>query len=369
MIPWASPGAQYLARKDEIQAAISRVLESGVYVLGEEVDSFERAFADYCGTAHAVGVASGTDALILALKALNIEAGDEIVTVAHTAVATAAAVIAAGAIPVLVDVEPGFYTLDPAGLEKAIGPRTKAIIAVHLYGQPADMAAITSIADRHGIKVVEDCAQAAGARYRGKRVGSIGDMGCFSFYPPKNLGAIGEGGMGATRDDVLASRIRRLRQYGWNEARETENVGVNSRLDPLQAAILTVKLAYLDADNARRVAIARRYNDGLAGLPVTLPKERDQVSHAYHLYVIGCDNRDDMRAHLARQKIGSAVHYPASVHRQKGYAERVRIPQGGLPVTDRLAGRILTIPLYTELRDADCDSVIAAIRSFYRSSH
>ena len=271
MIPWASPGAQYLAHRDEIQAAISRVLESGLYILGEEVESFESAFANYCGAGHAVGVGSGTDALILALKALDIGPGDEVVTVSHTALATAAAIIATGATPVLIDVDPNYYTLDPAGLEKAVGPRTRAVIAVHLYGQPADMDAISAIAGHHGLKVIEDCAQATGARYCDQHR-RIGDVSCFSFYPTKNLGAIGDGGMVTTRDGALASRVRRLRQYGWDETRETESVGVDWILNSLQAAILNVKLAHLDADNVRRRVIAQRYNDGLADLPLALPE-------------------------------------------------------------------------------------------------
>jgi dTDP-4-amino-4,6-dideoxygalactose transaminase len=365
MISWASPGAQYLAHRDEIQAAISRVLESGLYILGEEVESFESAFANYCGAGHAVGVGSGTDALILALKALDIGPGDEVVTVSHTALATAAAIIATGATPVLIDVDPNYYTLDPAGLEKAVGPRTRAVIAVHLYGQPADMDAISAIAGHHGLKVIEDCAQATGARYCDQHVGSIGDVSCFSFYPTKNLGAIGDGGMVTTRDGALASRVRRLRQYGWDGTRETESVGVNSRLDSLQAAILNVKLAHLDADNVRRRVIAQRYNDALADLPLALPRERQQTSHAYHLYVIACDDRDGLRTHLSRQQIGSAVHYPTPVHGHRGYVERSRIPDGGLPVTDRLVRQILTLPLHPELSEGDCDSIVAAVRGYY----
>jgi dTDP-4-amino-4,6-dideoxygalactose transaminase len=365
VILWASPGAQYRAHKDAIQAAISRVLESGVYILGEEVESFERAFADYCVVDHGVGVGNGTDALILALKALNIGSGDEVITVSHTALATVAAVIATGATPVLVDVDPVFYTMEPARVEEAIGPRTKAVIPVHLYGQPADMDAIGAIAARHGLKVIEDCAQAAGASYRDQRVGSIGDFGCFSFYPTKNLGAIGDGGMIITADGELASCVRRLRQYGWNDLRETQGLGVNSRLDPLQAAILKAKLTYLDADIAKRIATAQRYDRGLAGLPVTTPAVRQHTVNAYHLYVIACDNRDGLGAHLAKRKIGSAVHYPVPAHRQKGYAERVRISDRGLPVTDRLARRVLSLPLYPELSESDCATVIAAVRDYY----
>ncbi|HZP76301.1 MAG TPA: DegT/DnrJ/EryC1/StrS family aminotransferase [Pseudolabrys sp.] len=364
-IPWASPAAQYRAHKADIQAAIARVLDSGAYVLGGEVESFERAFADYCGVAHAVGVGSGTDALILALRGLDIGEGDEVVTVSHTALATVAAIVATGATPVLVDIDAASYTIDPARLEEAIGPRTKAIIAVHLYGRPADLDAIGPIAKRHKLHLIEDCAQATGARYREGRVGSVGDVACFSFYPTKNLGAIGDGGMVTTREAGVAARVRRLRQYGWNDARETEEVGVNSRLDPLQAAILRVKLPHLDDDNARRAAIARRYGRGLAGLPLTLPTEANAAGHVYHLYVLGCDDRDGLAAHLAKQGVGSAIHYAVPAHRHKGYDTRVRVPQAGLPVTEKLVGRILSLPIYPELSDAEADQVIAAIRGYF----
>jgi dTDP-4-amino-4,6-dideoxygalactose transaminase len=367
VIPLASPAAQYRARKDAIQSAITRVLDSGTYVLGGEVESFERAFADYCSVAHAVGVGSGTDALILALRGFGIGEGDEVISVSHTALATVAAIIATGATPVLIDVDKTSYTLDPSFIEVAIGPRTKAIVAVHLYGRPADLDAICAIAKRHGLKVVEDCAQAAGASYRSRPVGSIGDVGCFSFYPTKNLGAVGDGGMVTTSHAALAARVRRLRQYGWNETRETAEAGVNSRLDPLQAAILGAKLPHLDADNARRAAVAKRYEKGFAGLPLTLPAAANSAEHVYHLYVFGCDDRDALAAHLAKRGIDSGIHYPLPAHRHKGYAERVRIPEAGLPVTDRLVGRILSLPIYPELGDADVDRVVAEIRDFYRA--
>jgi dTDP-4-amino-4,6-dideoxygalactose transaminase len=367
MIPWASPGAQYRAHKEAIWTAIGRVLDSGVYVLGGEVERFERAFAGYCGVTHAVGVASGTDALILALRALGVGAGDEVVTVSHTALATVAAIIAAGATPVLVDVEAETYTMDPARIEEAVTPKTRAIIAVHLYGQPAELDAIGAIAKRHGLKLVEDCAQAAGARYRGRRVGGIGDVGCFSFYPTKNLGAIGDGGMVTTSDQALALRLRRLRQYGWDEARQTEDVGLNSRLDPLQAAILDAKLPFLDKDNARRAAIAARYRAGLAALPLALPQQRAGTDHAYHLYVLACEHREALAAFLGKHGIGCAVHYPRPAHRHGGYSARLRIPDAGLPATDRLVDRILSLPIYPELEDAAVERVIAAIRDFYRA--
>lgn len=345
---------------------MGRVLESGNYVLGAEVEAFESAFAAYCDAAHAVGVGSGTDALILALRALDIGAGDEVITVSHTAVATVAAVLACGATPVLVDVDPVHYTIDPAGIEAMITPQSKAIIAVHLYGQPADMDAIMAIGRRRGIRVIEDCAQAAGARYRGKPVGGFGDIACFSFYPTKNLGAIGDGGLVLARERELASRVRRVRQYGWDEKRNTHEIGVNSRLDPLQAAILRVKLMHLDADNARRAAVAARYDQAFAGLPLTLPAARKDCSHAYHLYVVGCGDRGRLQAHLAGDGIGSAVHYPVPVHRQVGYAEKVVVAKRGLPVTDALADRILSLPIYPELSAGEVNQVIDSIRGYFK---
>lgn len=365
VIPWASPLAQYHAHRDAVQTAITRVLEGGTYVLGEEVVSFERTFADYCGVANGVGVGSGTDALILALRALGIGPGDEVITVSHTAVATVAAVLASGATPVLVDVDPIYYTIDPARIEAAITPRSKAIIAVHIYGQPAEMDSILAIGRRSHLHIVEDCAQAAGARYRGRRVGGLGDVACFSFYPTKNLGAVGDGGMVVTGDAEVASRVRRLRQYGWDDARDTREIGVNSRLDPLQAAILSAKLEYLDADNARRDAIARRYDQSLAGLPVTVPAGHTDNGHAFHLYVVRCEERDCLKTHLAADGIRTAVHYSVPVHRQNGYAEKSVVPNEGLPLTERLAEQILSLPMYPELSDAEIDRITTSIHGYY----
>ncbi|HEV3161793.1 MAG TPA: DegT/DnrJ/EryC1/StrS family aminotransferase [Xanthobacteraceae bacterium] len=363
MVSLASPLAQYRAHQAQIRNAINRVLESGIYILGAEVASFEDAFAEFCGGGHAVSVASGTDALILALKALGIGLGDEVITVSHTALATIAAILAAGATPVLIDVEEGTMTLDPAGIDSAITPRSKAVIAVHLYGQSADLDSIVDRTRRHGLALIEDCAQAAGGRYRGRRLGSVGDIGCFSFYPTKNLGAIGDGGMALTHDAKIAARIRRLRQYGWDDTRTTRELGLNSRLDPLQAAVLRAKLPHLDADNLRRAAIARRYERGLAGSPITTPKERAGSQHVYHLYVIACSERDELMAYLSDRDIGCAVHYPIPVHCQRGYAERVIVPPAGLPVTERICQQILSLPVYPELSDSDIDHVIAVIGS------
>jgi len=367
VIPWASPLAQTRAHRRAIDAALARVLDSGAYVLGEEVAAFEREFASYCGPAHAIGVGSGTDALVLALRGIGIGPGDEVIAPSHTALATAAAIVAAGATPVLVDIGGG-YTIDPGGIEPAIGPRTKAVIAVHLYGRPADVNGISAIARRHGLKLIEDCAQATVASYRGRRVGTFGDAGCFSFYPTKNLGAIGDGGMITTSDNALADRLRRLRQYGWNERRETMEPGLNSRLDPMQAAILRAKLPALSADNTRRRAIADMYRSGLGDLPLDLPSASEEAEHAYHLFVIASDDRDDLVRHLATQGIGTAIHYPVPVHRQTGYVERSIVPREGLPVTDRAVERIVSLPIYPELADDDVARVIAAVRSYYGRS-
>lgn len=365
VIPWAYPLAQYRAHQAPIQSAINRVLNSGIYILGAEVEAFESAFAEYCGDGDAVGVASGTDALILGLKALGIGPGDEVITVSHTAVATVAAILAVGATPVLVDVDKVYLTLDPTALDRAATPRSKAVIAVHLYGQAADLDSILNFARERRLFLIEDCAQASGGRYHSRRLGSIGDVGCFSFYPTKNLGAIGDAGIVLAREPKIAERLRRLRQYGWDDGRQTREPGLNSRLDPLQAAILRAKLPHLDEDNARRRAIARRYERGLHGLPITTPQERASAQHVYHLYVVACLQRDALMAYLAEQQVGCAIHYPTPVHRQHGYAEHVILPSAGLPVTERVCQEILSLPLYPELSDADVERVIATVRGFF----
>lgn len=361
MIPWASPVAGYRAHRAEIERAITRVLESGNYILGGEVEAFEDAFARYCGARYGVGVGSGTDALVLALKALGVEPGDEVITVSHTALATVAAVIAVNATPVLVDVDSLFYTIDPTAIEAAITPKTKAIVAVHLYGQPADLDAIKILADRYRLALIEDCAQATGALHRGRRVGSIGHVGCFSFYPTKNLGAIGDAGMVVTNDPNVAAAVRALRQYGWNERRETKSTGINSRLDPVQAAVLNVKLPHLDSQNARRAAAAEHYAQAFAGACMGLPAQRPDTRHAYHLYVVQCAAREQMQKALASSGIATAVHYPLPAHLHAGYSERVTVPKAGLPITEKLARTVLSLPLYPELGEEDIAAVIAAV--------
>ncbi len=366
MISVASPGAQYIKYKRELDAAIARVLVSGTYILGGEVDTFERFFADYCGCKYGVGVGSGTDALFLSLKALGIGSACEVITVSHTAIATAAAVLAAGATPVLVDIDPIFYTLDVAALEGAITINTRAIIPVHIYGQSAQLDAIGDFANKHNLAIIEDCAQSTGGFFAGKRVGGFGDVGCFSFYPTKNLGAIGDGGMVVTNSKDIADKLRQLRQYGWDAERHPHCVGFNSRLDSLQAAILAAKLPSLDADNARRNELARRYEEGLQDIPIILPQTRPNTKHVFHLYVIQCEQRDALRSHLAAAGIETGVHYRAPVHKQESYKQFIRM-HGTLARTNWLQARVLTLPLYPELDEQHVDCVIEAIRKFYKS--
>jgi dTDP-4-amino-4,6-dideoxygalactose transaminase len=366
VIPCTDPLAQYLAHKDEIDAAIAKTLASGWYILGDEVAAFEADFARWLGTDHAVGVGNGTEALHLAMRAIGVGPGDEVITVAHTAVATVAAIEMAGAVPVLVDIAPDFYTLDPAQLERAITPKTKAVIPVHLYGQSAELTPILEIARAHGVKVIEDCAQAHGATYHGRRLGALGDLGCFSFYPTKNLGAIGDGGMVVTSDPALAERVRLLRQYGWADRYISSIAGVNSRLDVIQAAILRVKLRYLDADNAARRRLAQRYDTLLRDAGLRLPQIRAGAEHVYHLYVVRSPRRDQLLGHLKAAGVSALIHYPMPVHRQPAYVNRLR---GGdsLPVTDRVAGEVLSLPMYPELAERDVVRVADAIHSFVQS--
>jgi dTDP-4-amino-4,6-dideoxygalactose transaminase len=363
MILCSNPRAQYQAHKQEIDAALAAVLERGWYVLGQEVSTFEKEFAAYVGTRFAIGVGSGTDAIHLALRACGIGPGDEVITVAHTAVATVAAIELCGAVPVLVDIEPDHYTLDPGKVERAVTARTRAILPVHLYGQPADLAPLLGLARLHSLRVIEDCAQAHGARYGKVRVGSLGDLGCFSFYPTKNLGALGDGGMVVTSDAGLAERVRLLREYGWAERYVSHYAGLNSRLDEIQAAVLRVKLPHLDADNATRARLARIYDGKLAGTSLTLPIRRQGASHVYHLYVVRSGQRDRLREHLTRQGIGALVHYPVPIHLQPAY--RGRLPGcDSLPVTELAAQQVLSLPLYPELDEEQVKKIADVIVGF-----
>jgi dTDP-4-amino-4,6-dideoxygalactose transaminase len=364
MILCANPRAQYLAHKDEIDAALQRALDSGAYILSQEVAAFEKEFAHYLGTAYAVGVGSGTEALHIALTACGVQQGDEVITVSHTAVATVAAIALCGAKPIFVDINPLSFTLDPSKLEEAITEHTKAIIPVHIYGHPSDLEPILAIARRRGILVLEDCAQAHGAKYKDRMVGSWGDIACFSFYPTKNLGAIGDGGMIVTSDPELASRVRYLREYGWAERYVSRTLGWNSRLDVIQAAILRVKLKYLDSDNCRRNVLAEIYAQELSDLPwLVLPSKRLETTHVYHLYVIRCKERDKLRAHLEDCGVGVLIHYPVPVHQQPAYSNAWQSPDR-LSETERAATEVLSLPMYPELSEADVQTVVQAVRSF-----
>jgi dTDP-4-amino-4,6-dideoxygalactose transaminase len=364
MILCSNPLSQYRARKKEIDAAILKVLDKGWYILGEETKSFESEFAAYLGVANGIAVGSGTEALHIALKACGIGIGDEVITVSHTAVATVAAIELVAATPVVVDIEPNYYTLDPSKIEAAISPRTKAIIPVHLYGQPADLVPILEIAHRHNLQVIEDCAQAHGAMYQARRVGSWGDIACFSFYPTKNMGALGDGGIVVTNNKILAERSRLLREYGWAERYISYIPGWNSRLDELQAAVLRVKLQYLDVDNATRARLAAYYDINLARLKIITPKCRPDVTHVYHQYVVRSMERDRLQAFLKTCGVSTLTHYPVPVHLQPAYRGRLR-GEDNLPETERAAQEVLSLPMYPELSKSNLHSVVRAIKSFY----
>jgi len=368
-VPPANPLENYLAYKDEIDHAVQRVLNGGSYILGPEVASFEQEFAEYLSARFCIGVANGTDALVLALKACGIGQGDAVFTVSHTAVATVAAIESAGATPVLVDVDKRTFTMSAESLADAIysacnggfSYSPKAIVPVHLYGQPADLPAITRLADRYRLYVIEDCAQAHGAVLLGRKVGTWGNMAAFSFYPTKNLGALGDGGAVVTNDAALAQKVRLLRQYGWNSDRASEIPGFNSRLDEVQAAVLRVKLRYLDHDNLLRQKVASIYNEQLAGTGIALPQTLQDRSHVYHQYVISSSRRDQIQAHLRSHGIGTAIHYPVPVHLQPAYKGRL-LPKGiGLSNTEQLCREILSLPMYPQLSQFGVRRVCDAI--------
>lgn len=360
-VPFGDLKRQYKHLKDELDSAALRVLASGWYILGPEVRAFEQAFAVYCGVGYTVGVGNGTEALELALVALGVGPGDEVITVANASIYGTIVTVRVGARPVYVDVDARTYNLDPALLKAAITPRTKAIMPVHLYGRMADMDAILRIAEQHGLPVIEDCAQAHGAEVNGRRAGSLGACGCFSFYPTKNLGALGDGGAVITNDEALATKLRRLREYGWQRKYyTTEPGGANSRLDELQAAMLMVKLSHLDAWNQRRREIAARYAAGLSNTALTLPEPATEGAHVHHLYVVRHPQRDQLQAALRENSVGTDVHYPLSAYQQPIYTQFA--PAGGLPITEQLAREVLSLPMYPELTDDDVDTVISAVR-------
>jgi dTDP-4-amino-4,6-dideoxygalactose transaminase len=353
--------ARHTARyREELQDVIARALNAGRYVLGEELDRFETTFASYCGTRFAVGVASGTDAITIALQAAGVVPGDEVITAANTCVPTIVGIEGAGARPVLVDCEETTYTLDPALIEEAITPRTRAIVPVHLYGQCADLDQILGLAQRYGINVVEDCAQAHGAEYDGRRAGSFGLAGAFSFYPTKNLGALGDGGAVVTNDADIAARARLLRNYGERERFEHVLRGRNSRLDALQAALLTAKLKHLDGWNERRRVLAGRYSSALDGSIPSVPLEAERRRHVYHLYVIRVRQRDRFRRALADMGVETAIHYPTPVQRQPAYSDLMPVGRS-LATSERLAAEIVSLPLYPDLSDDEARRVASAV--------
>jgi dTDP-4-amino-4,6-dideoxygalactose transaminase len=369
-IPLVDLKRQYASIKQEIGESIDRVLESSNFILGAEVDKFEKEFAAFCRAKYAVGVSSGTNALSLALSALDIKQGDEVITTPNTFIATAAAISHVGARPVFVDVSPDTYNMDSTQLEKTITGRTRAIIPVHLYGHPAEMDAVRQVAQKHNLKVIEDACQAHGAEYRGQRVGAMGDMSAFSFYPGKNLGAYGDGGAAVTDNRELAEKVRLLRNHGSPKKYYHEIIGYNARFDEIQAAILRVKLRFLDDWNTKRRMNATIYAEYLKDLAdrglVIIPKEKDVVKHVYHLYVIQVEEgvRDRLIQHLNSRGIGAQIHYPIPIHLQKAYSP-LGYKQGSFPVAEGLAKRIVSLPMFPELERRDIEYVCQEIRSVF----
>lgn len=362
MIPYADLKAQYLALKPEILAAVERVLENSAFILGSEVEAFENEFAAHQKARHAIGVNSGTSALHLALLAAGIGPGDEVITVPFTFVASVAAILYTGARPVYVDIDPLSFNMDPALIERAITPRTKAILPVHLYGQSADMDPILEIARRHKLVVIEDACQAHGAEYKGQRVGALGDIGCFSFYPAKNLGAAGEGGCVVTNRDDLAAKVRSLRNWGQKDRYIYEDRGYNYRLEGIQAAILRVKLKHLEAWTEARRSRASLYRRELKGADVQAPQEMPYARHVYHVFAITSPRREELRQALTSKGVQTAVHYPVPVHLHDVYRDPA-FPAGSLPVSEEAARHVLCLPIYPELPDASVWEVAGLLRS------
>lgn len=364
-IPFLDLKAINLRDEHGFREALDRVLESGWLILGNEVASFEKAFAAYCGSAYAVGVGNGLEALHLVLRAWGVGAGDEVIVPSNTYIATWLAVSYAGATVVPVEPVEATYNIDPAGIEAAITPRTKAIVAVHLYGQMADMDAIRAIAAKHDLKLLEDAAQAHGARWNGHRAGTTGDAAGFSFYPGKNLGALGDAGAVTTSDTELAHRLEMLRNYGSQRKYENEIIGFNSRLDELQAAFLQVKLAKLDCDNARRKAIAARYNSALAGLSkLRLPQVANGADPVWHLYVVRSPERDALQQFLTRQGIGTLIHYPIPPHLQTAYVS-LGYKHGDFPISEAIHSQVLSLPIGPTMSDAEVELVVDAVHKFH----
>ena len=361
-VPFLDLHASYLELKPEIDAAIARVLDSGRYILGPEVEAFEAEWAEYCGATYAVGVGNGLDALTLALRALEVGPGDEVIVPSNTYIATWLAVSQCGATPVPVEPDKATYNIDPRLIEEAITPSTKALLPVHLYGQPSDLDPILALARKYNLAVVEDAAQAHGARYKGRRIGSHGDLVCWSFYPGKNLGGFGDAGAVTTNDPVLANRVRRLGNYGSDIKYIHVARGINSRLDPIQAAILRVKLKYLDSWNSRRAHIASLYANALADLSLVLPEQPDWVECVWHIFNVTYSNRDDLRSKLKDLGVSTLIHYPIPPHLQDAYADVV-IKSDRLPLTEYLANAQLSLPIGPHQTEAQTQLVINSVVS------
>ena len=362
-VPFGDLSRQYAALKSEIDEAVSRVLARGWFILGKELEAFEQELASYLGCAYTVGVASGTEAIQLALTAAGVNPGDEVITVANTCVPTVTGISSARATPVLVDVNPVTGTLDPDLLEQALTPDTRAIMPVHLYGQCVEMDRVLEIGSRNGVPVIEDAAQAIGATWRSKKAGTLGLAGCFSFYPSKNLGAYGDGGAVATNDSEFCARLKRLRNYGEERRYHHTIIGMNSRLDEIQAAILRVKLRSLESANARRRSIAKAYNQLLNNEQILKPVESSPGTHNYHLYVIRCERRDELQRWLADHGIGTLIHYPVPIHHQESYSG-LKVSNKGFPVSERLCREVLSLPIFPELRDDEVQYVVECVNSF-----
>ena len=361
-IPFLDLKAITETQRTELTAAFNRVLDSGWFVMGEELKAFEREYADYCGARFCIGVANGLDALSLSLRALGIGPGDEVIVPSNTYIATWLAVTHVGALPVPVEPLSDGFNIDPALIQQAITPRTRAIMPVHLYGQPAEMDGILAVAKANGLKVIEDGAQAHGARYHGQRLGGHGDAVAWSFYPGKNLGCLGDGGAITTNDAALAERLRELRNYGSKVKYHNDIVGYNSRLDELQAALLRVKLKTLDGNNQRRAAIARQYMTGLAGFDIGLPQTVDGSDSAWHVFVIRHPQRESLARLLAEAGIGTVIHYPVPPHRQAAYAD-LNLAEGSLPLSEAIHREVLSLPMGPTQSDADTQRVIAEVRA------
>jgi dTDP-4-amino-4,6-dideoxygalactose transaminase len=356
MIPFVDLKREYLAIQEEINGALQKVLSEGMFILGEHLTRFEHEFSQYLGVKHGIGVNSGSDALLLAVRSIGIHPGDEVITVSHTFISTIDAIVRNGGQPIFVDIDPETYTLDVNQVKEKITPKTRALLPVHLYGHPVDMKPLQEIAEDHDLYIIEDACQAHGASYKNKKVGGLGDLGCFSFYPTKNLGCYGDGGMVVTDDDTLATELRMQRNYGKSSKYTHEFIGINSRLDDLQASILSVKLRKLDAWNEQRRQFAGIYQEILGGSPVIVPMEKDFARHVYHLFVIRVDDRDSLEKSLRKKAIQTQIHYPIPVHLQKPYLGDTR-----LPVTEKICGQILSLPIHPFLTREEIEFVAKSV--------